>query len=93
MDGLITANLWSRPTRTAISIFAVAMGVILMLVINGISSGTLDDAVNRTISVGADFILQPSDAGMVWAFGAPNLPTKIADKLRGIKGVERWPRY
>lgn len=87
MDGLITANLWSRPTRTAISIFAVAMGVILMLVINGISSGTLEDVANRTISVGADFILQPSDAGMVWAFGAPNLPAKIADKLREIKGV------
>jgi putative ABC transport system permease protein len=87
MDDLISANLWSRPTRTAISIFAVAMGVILMLVINGISRGTLEDAVDRTMSVGADFILQPSDAGMLFAFGTPALPIKIADKLREVKGV------
>jgi putative ABC transport system permease protein len=87
MDDLITANLWSRPTRTAISVFAVAMGVILMLVINGIASGMLDDVAKRTVSVGADFILQPSDAGMVFAFGSPNLPIKIADKIREIKGV------
>ncbi len=87
MDDLITANLWSRKTRTIISVFAVAMGVILMLVINGIAKGTLEDAVNRTISVGADFILQSSDAGMIWAFGAANLPVKFADKISDIKGV------
>ncbi len=87
MDDLISANLWSRPTRTAISVFAVAMGVILMLVINGIATGTLDDAAKRTVSVGADFILQPSDAGMVYAFGTPSMPIKIADKIREIKGV------
>jgi putative ABC transport system permease protein len=87
MDDLIAANLWSRRTRTVISIFAVAMGVILMLVINGIASGTLNDAAKRTVAVGADFILQPSDAGMVYAFGTPSMPIKIADIIRGIKGV------
>jgi putative ABC transport system permease protein len=87
MDDLITANLWSRKTRTIISVFAVAMGVILMLVINGISKGTMDDAINRTVSVGADFILQSSDTGMLFGLGSPTLPLKFADKLREIKGV------
>jgi putative ABC transport system permease protein len=87
MDELISANLRSRPTRTVISIFAVAIGVILILVINGIASGTLNDTVKRTMGVGADFILQPSDSGMLFALGSPALPVKIADKLRETSGV------
>ena len=51
MEELITANLRARPTRTVISVLAVAMGVILMLVIDGITSGTLNDTANRTMGV------------------------------------------
>ena len=87
MDHLITANLRSRPTRTVISIIAVAIGVILILVIKGITAGTLNDTVNRTTGVGADFILQPSDSGMIFAFGSPALSIKFADKLHEIDGV------
>jgi putative ABC transport system permease protein len=87
MDDLITANLRSRPTRTLISVFAVAVGVILILVIGGMTSGTLNDSVNRTMGVGADFILQGSDAGMLYALGSPALPVKIADAVRQIQGV------
>lgn len=87
MDELITANLRSRPTRTLISIFAVAVGVVLMLVIGGMTSGTLNDTVNRTMGVGADFMLQPSDSGMLFALGSPALPIKITDKVREVKGV------
>ena len=77
MDHLITANLRSRPTRTVISIIAVAIGVILILVIKGITAGTLNDTVNRTTGVGADFILQPSDSGMIFAFGSPALSSSL----------------
>lgn len=87
MDHLITANLRSRPTRTVISIIAVAIGVVLILVIKGITAGTLNDTVNRTTGVGADFVLQPSDSGMIFAFGSPALSIKFADKLHEIEGV------
>jgi putative ABC transport system permease protein len=87
MEKLITANLRSRPTRTIICIFAVAVAVILVLVIDGITSGTLNDTVNRTMGVGADFILQPTDSGMLFALGAPNMPIKITDKVREMPGV------
>lgn len=87
MDDLITANLWSRPTRTVISIFAVALGVILMLVIDGLTSGTLNDALNRTVGVGADFILQPGDTGMLFALGNPGLQTGLVKKLGETRGV------
>jgi putative ABC transport system permease protein len=87
MEELITANLRARPTRTAISVLAVAMGVILVLVIDGITAGTLNDLANRTMGVGADFILQPSDSGMLFALGSPNLPMKVADAVREMPGV------
>ena len=60
MESLVTANIRSRPTRTFISVLAVALGVILVLIIGGITAGTLDDYLKRTQGVGADFILQPS---------------------------------
>jgi len=88
MDNLIVANLRSRPTRSLISIFAVAIGVILFLLIDGMTKGTLNDTANRTMGIGADFILQSSDAGMLFAFSEAALPVKIADKLRQIEGVE-----
>lgn len=87
MDNLITANLWSRPTRTIISIFAVALGVILMLVIGGLASGTLNDVINRTMSLGADYILQPGDTGMLFALGSGGLQTGIVKKLHETKGI------
>jgi putative ABC transport system permease protein len=87
MERLIAANLRSRPTRTIISMLAVALGVTLMLVIDGIISGMLNDTANRTMGVGADYILQSSDAGMLFALGSPSLPIKLIDKVREIKGV------
>lgn len=88
MDNLITSNIKSRPTRAAISILAVALGVILLLIIGGIAKGTLDDYLNRTISIGSDFILQKEGATALFAFSDANLSVKLADKIREVPGVE-----
>jgi len=77
----------SRPTRTFISVLAVALGVILMLIIGGIVSGTLSDYLNRTMMVGADFIFQPSGASIFYAFNSATLPVKLEQKLREVPGV------
>lgn len=87
MESLITANLRSRPTRTFISVLAVALGVVLMLIIGGITSGTLNDYLNRTMGVGADFILQPGGSSVFYAFSQAALPVQLAGKLQEIKGV------
>jgi putative ABC transport system permease protein len=89
MDDLISANLRARPTRTVISIFAVAVGVILMLVIGGITSGTLNDYLERTMFVGADVILMPTGDSIFYALNAgAALPAKLGDKIAGVNGVE-----
>ncbi len=87
MESLIAANIKSRPTRTIISVLAVGIGVTLMLVIGGITSGTLNDYLGRTMGVGADFILQPSGASVLYAFTGAALPAKLAEKLLAVPGV------
>ncbi len=87
MENLVTANIRSRPTRTFISILAVALGVILMLVVGGIVTGTLNDYLGRTISMGADYILQPPGSSVFYAFSAADLNVKLANKLMEVPGV------
>jgi len=87
MESLVTANIKSRPTRTIISILAVGIGVTLMLIIGGITQGTLNDYLGRTMGVGADFILQPSGASIFYAFSSAALPIKLGDKLLEVPGV------
>jgi putative ABC transport system permease protein len=87
MHSLIAANIKSRPTRAAISIIAVAIGVILMLIIGGIVTGTLNDYVNRTMRSGADLIVQEGGASIFFAVSGATLPIKLADKFAEEPGV------
>lgn len=87
MQSLITANIKSRPTRAAISVIAVAMGVTLTLIVGGIVSGTLNDYVNRTMRIGADFIVQEGGASIFYAVSGANIPIKLADRLMEEPGV------
>lgn len=83
----MAANIRSRPTRTFISVLAVAIGVIMMLMIGGIVSGTLNEYLSRTIGVGADFMLQQSGASVFYALSSASLPGKLAGKVREVPGV------
>jgi putative ABC transport system permease protein len=87
MESLITANIKSRPTRTLISIVAVGIGVILMLIIGGIATGTLNDYVGRTLGVGADIILQAPGSSIFYAFSGAGLNAGLARKILEVPGV------
>ena len=87
MENLITANIRSRPTRTFISVLAVALGVILMLVLGGIVKGTLDDYLNRTVSLGSDFVLQPPGSSIFYALSEAGLNEKLLDVVKEVPGV------
>ncbi len=87
MSSLVTANIKSRPTRTVISIVAVGLGVTIMLVIGGITSGTLNDTLNRTMGMGADFIFQPAGGSVLFAFSGADLPMAMTEKVKEVPGV------
>ena len=87
MESLVTANIRSRPTRTFISVLAVALGIILLLVLGGIVKGTLDDYIGRTVSMGADLVLQPPGASIFYALGEASLYEEFIDITKEIPGV------
>jgi putative ABC transport system permease protein len=87
MENLIAANIRSRPTRTIISIFAVAIGVILLLVIGGFTDGTINDSLDRTVALGADFIFQQKNSSVMYAFSDATLPEKLAEKILETPGI------
>lgn len=88
MENLIAANIRSRPTRTFISVLAVALGVVIMLVVGGIVSGTLNDYLGRTVAVGADYILQPAGSSVLYAFSDASLNIKLTNTLQQVPGIE-----
>lgn len=84
---LILSNLRQRPTRTAVSILAVALGVALILVSVGLSYGQLNDNAARTRSLG-DIMVQPSGSSHFFALNSGTFSVRIGDVIREIEGVE-----
>jgi putative ABC transport system permease protein len=88
MSTLLWANLLQRPTRTAVSTFAVAMAVILILLLVGLSNGLLNDSASRTQNTGADILFQPSGASLFFAMNSGTLPVKLIERIARLEGVE-----
>jgi putative ABC transport system permease protein len=88
MSTLLWANLLQRPTRTAVSTFAVAMAVILILLLVGLSNGLLNDSASRTQNTGADILFQPSGASLFFAMNSGTLPIKLIERISPLDGVE-----
>jgi putative ABC transport system permease protein len=84
---LIYSNLKQRPTRTIVSVLAVALGVALILVTIGLSYGQLNDHASRTQRMG-DIMVQPSGASHFFALNSGTFSVKIGDVISEIEGVE-----
>ena len=87
MNKMIFANLVHRPIRSMISIVAIALEVILILLIVGLSLGILNDSKQRQAGIGADVIvLPPGSSAIVGVTGAP-APIKVADIVAKLPHV------
>lgn len=86
---LIYSNLLQRPTRTLVSILAIALGIVLILVSVGLSYGQLNEIADRTRRVSGDFIFQPSDASLFFAVNSGTMPQKLQQVIERIDGVDR----
>jgi putative ABC transport system permease protein len=87
MNQLVFANLLHRPLRSIISVFAVAIEVIMILSIVGIFMGMLNDQKQRTNGIGADLMMRPSGASYMNGIGGATMPVKFADVLRRLPHV------
>jgi putative ABC transport system permease protein len=90
MNKLVFANLFHRPLRSLISVFAVAIEVIMILSIVGIFMGILNDQKQRTTGIGADLMMRGSNASNMNGVGAVSMPVDFAiplGKLPHVKAV------
>ena len=89
MNKLIFANLLHRPVRSAISVLAVAIEVIMILSIVAVFMGMLNDTKQRTNGIGADLMLLPSNASMFTGVSSASMPVKDAEALDHLPHVAR----
>ena len=87
MNKMIVANLVHRPIRSLISIVAIALEVTLILLIVGLSVGTLTDARDRQAGIGADVIVQPPNSSFIQGLSSAPVPIKVGDIIRRLPHV------
>jgi putative ABC transport system permease protein len=85
---MIMAGLMARPVRTTVSVLAVALEVVLILVVIGLTNGISNETGKRTEGVGADIFLQPPNSSLLLALSSSTMPISLRDKLREVEGVK-----
>jgi len=88
MFTLIWANISQRPTRTAVTAMAVALGVVLLLVSIGLTNGVMNDSAERTRQVGGDFIVQGANSSLMFALDSGTLAADLDQVIESVDGVE-----
>jgi len=85
---MIVSNVLHRPLRTAITFIAIAVEVMLVIIVVGLTSGLVAESAKRIEGVGADIMVQPPSASVWMAFSGAPMPIKIGDKLLELKYVK-----
>jgi putative ABC transport system permease protein len=85
---MIIASLKARPVRTTVGVLAVALQVILMLVILGLTTGISTETGKRTEGVGADILLQAPNSSLILALSQSTMPISIGEKIRQFDGIK-----
>jgi putative ABC transport system permease protein len=81
-------NLAARPLRCALSILAIAIQVVLVLMIVGLTSGVIADWGKRVEGVGADILVQPPNSSIFFAFSSAVMPESLGEQVAILPGVD-----
>ncbi len=87
MNKLVVGNLVHRPLRSLISVFAVAMEVIMILSITAVMLGILNGQRTRQSGIGMDMIVHPGAASNLIGMSGAAASIKVTDVLRTLPHV------
>jgi putative ABC transport system permease protein len=87
MNKLVVGNILYRPVRSAISVLAVAIEVIMILSIVAIMVGIVVGASSQTSGIGADIIVRPANASFISSIGGAPVPAKVAGVMAKLPHV------
>ena len=87
MNKLVAGNLVHRPLRSLISVFAIAIEVIMILSIAAILMGKLNGFKTRQNGIGMDILVRPNTASNLIGMSPAGASIKVADVLAKIPHV------
>ncbi|MGD8413580.1 MAG: ABC transporter permease [Candidatus Latescibacterota bacterium] len=85
---LPVANILQKKMRSSICVLAVSLGITLLLVLVGLTKGSINEVADRIENVGGDIIVQQAGATNFFALKSGVLPEKYRDLLKDVQGVE-----
>ena len=86
MASLARSNIFHRKARSAISILAVGVGIMLFLVLVGLSEGSLREVAQRMMNVDADLMVHSAGWSPMIDQSAP-LDIRYKERLQEVPGV------
>jgi putative ABC transport system permease protein len=81
-------NVTARSLRSTLTVIAIAIQIILVLLIVGLTTGVLADWGKRQEGVGADIFVQPPASSIFLAFASAVMPESLGDKIAALPGVD-----
>lgn len=78
---LVWENIRFRPVRTLLSVLLIAVPVMLILTLVGLSHGFFEDSERRARGVGADILFRPQGTSLLGSFSGAPLPERLVDVL------------
>lgn len=81
-------NLAARPLRCFLSSLAIAIQVVLVLMIVGLTSGVIAEWGKRVEGVGADILVQPPNASIFFAFSSAVMQESLGNQIEKLPGVD-----
>lgn len=85
---MLWGNVRARPLRGFLSVLAVAIQVILVLMIVGLTTGVVSEWGKRVEGVGADLLVQPPNSSMFFAFSSAVMQEALGEEIRKLPGVD-----
>ena len=81
-------SITSRPLRSFLSVIAIAIQVILVLMVVGLTSGVVSEWGKRVEGVGADILVQPPNSSIFFAFSSAVMQESLGDQIASLSGVD-----
>src|SRR5437867_6482080 len=81
-------SITARPLRSSLSVMAIAIQVILVLMIVGLTSGVVSEWGKRVEGVGADILVQPPNSSIFFAFVSVGMQESLRERIAALSGVD-----
>ncbi len=89
MSNFVLGQVFHRRTRSILTIFGVAIGVILVTLTVALAHGQLAERGRREASTGAEILFRPPGSGMSALQATLAIDTSIIPDLLAIEGVDQ----